>query len=1098
MKLKAVSGIMLTLLLIGMLTLAFNIQPAKASGTIYIRADGSVEPEGTPISSIDNITYTFTDNIYDEIVVERDNIVVDGAGYILKGYMPSTLVNGINLTGRSNVTINNVEVKSFYFGILLDHSSNNTISGNDIINNGILGIQLKNSSNHNTIIGNNVTGNGQGIDLDGSNNTVSGNNVTENLYYGIGLIGSNNSISGNTVISHGQEGIWFYGSGNTVSGNDLRNNGKGIWVGFYSTYNSISGNKITNNGIGIMLVGGSSNNTIFGNNLANNGGGIVLQESSNNAIYANNITESELGGISIYWNSAYNRIFENNITNRYTYWAGICLYSIPLNSINIIYHNNFDNLYQVDIEDSYANLWDDGYPSGGNYWSDHVCTGNPSDGSQPYIIDANNIDHYPFQDPNGWLLPPPEHELIVYLEAPDHVQPDETSLLNATVDNRGLSNETSVPLQLLINGTIVDSVVIPELLTGSSYTLSYLWTPTVEGIYNITAYAPPVLGEYFTANNLDTKFIVVGYPLISYWKFDEGSGTIAYDSVGANHGTIHGATWTTGIVGNALSFDGVDDYVEVLNSDDFNFKDQVSVGMWLNLNTELNDWGSFVSKIGYGYPMPGSGWDLRANGSNCLVFTVVTEQNLGNVDYHTAYEIPLNEWVNIIATYDGNFVRVYTNGEKEFESEATGSLINNEENIILGSQSGFRFINGIIDDVRLYNRALTEAEIQALYYEGVPPNIVVLSPGNKTYSVNDVPLTFTVDESTSWIGYSLDGQANVTITGNITLSDLSDRSHYVVVYANDTVGNMGASSTVYFTIDTTSPVITILSPQNKTYSTSSVPLTFTLNELTSWIGYSLDNQANVTITGNTTLTGLSDGVHTITVYANDTVGNMGYSDTVYFTVDTVSPNIEILSPENKTYTTSSVSLSFTVDEATSWMGYSLDGQANITIAENTTLTELSDGMHSLIVYASDITGNVGYSDIVYFTIQTTPPDTTPPTISIVSPENKTYDTTDIPLTFTVDESVSWMAYSLDGQANMTITGNTTLSGLSDGSHSLIVYAKDTAENTGASEIIYFSIETKKAEPLQTWIVAAIVIIAVVGTALLIYFTKIKKTTEKVQ
>ncbi len=86
-----------------------------------------------------------------------------------------------------------------------------------------------------------------------------------------------------------------------------------------------------------------------------------------------------------------------------------------------------------------------------------------------------------------------------------------------------------------------------------------------------------------------------------------------------------------------------------------------------------------------------------------------------------------------------------------------------------------------------------------------------------------------------------------------------------------------------------------------------------------------------------------------------------------------------------------------------------------------------------------------------------------PAISIVSPENKTYDTTDIPLTFTVDESVLWMAYSLDGQANVTITGNTTLSGLSDGSHNLIVYTKDAAGSTGTSEIIYFSTRARKFE-----------------------------------
>ena len=215
-------------------------------------------------------------------------------------------------------------------------------------------------------------------------------------------------------------------------------------------------------------------------------------------------------------------------------------------------------------------------------------------------------------------------------------------------------------------------------------------------------------------------------------------------------------------------------------------------------------------------------------------------------------------------------------------------------------------------------------------------------------------------------------------------------------------------------LDTTSPAISILSPENKKYPVSDVSLTFTVNEATSWIGYSLDGQMNVTISGDTAIFGLSGGPHVITVYANDTAGNMGHSGTVYFTVDVVSPNIEILSPENKTYTTSPISLSFTVDEATSWIGYSLDGQANV-----------------------------------------------------------------------------------------TITGNTLISDLSDGSHGLIVYAEDTAGNMRASETIFFSIETsqqepQETEPFPTWIVAAIVIIALVGTALLVYFTKDKKTIEEVK
>ena len=88
-----------------------------------------------------------------------------------------------------------------------------------------------------------------------------------------------------------------------------------------------------------------------------------------------------------------------------------------------------------------------------------------------------------------------------------------------------------------------------------------------------------------------------------------------------------------------------------------------------------------------------------------------------------------------------------------------------------------------------------------------PPTISILSPENKTYNFDNVSLTFTVSELTSWIGYSLDGQINVTISGNTSLPSLLDGSHYVVVYANDTTGDMGASSTVYFAVDTTPPNI---------------------------------------------------------------------------------------------------------------------------------------------------------------------------------------------------------------------------------------------------------------------------------------------------
>ena len=101
------------------------------------------------------------------------------------------------------------------------------------------------------------------------------------------------------------------------------------------------------------------------------------------------------------------------------------------------------------------------------------------------------------------------------------------------------------------------------------------------------------------------------------------------------------------------------------------------------------------------------------------------------------------------------------------------------------------------------------------------------------------------------------------------------------------------SSSISFTIDTTPPVISALSVQNKTYSTPDVPLNVTVNEPVSQVIYSLDGQENVTVAGNTTLAGLSVGVHNVTVYAWDTAGNVGASETISFSVDVPFPVVPV-------------------------------------------------------------------------------------------------------------------------------------------------------------------------------------------------------------
>lgn len=214
-----------------------------------------------------------------------------------------------------------------------------------------------------------------------------------------------------------------------------------------------------------------------------------------------------------------------------------------------------------------------------------------------------------------------------------------------------------------------------------------------------------------------------------------------------------------------------------------------------------------------------------------------------------------------------------------------------------------------------------------------PPTIAVLSPKNNTaYASHNLVLSLNVSVKYSgsakalffWkIYYEADWQSGSTVvyefipeTGRSTISEFNSTiylkgipngNHTLVVYAIEggryeepEPGSAGfvtlyfpfkitGSSSVSFTIDTTAPEVTVLSPQNKIYDTADVQLNFTANESVSRVSYVLDGQENVTISGNMTLPKLSNGAHSVTVYAWDAAGNVGAAEAVYFTVDVPEP-----------------------------------------------------------------------------------------------------------------------------------------------------------------------------------------------------------------
>jgi len=180
---------------------AQSVHIVQASGTIYIRSDGSIDPPGAPMSTADNVTYVLTADMSDKsIVIERDNIFFDGAGHTVQGSGASSS-KGITIYGRSNVTISGVQVSNFTYGIWLSLSFNITVSGNNLTANANDGITLRDLSTSNTIVANNIAANRDGIYFwNSSNNTIAQNSIANSNASGIELFEAvDNLVVGNRI-----------------------------------------------------------------------------------------------------------------------------------------------------------------------------------------------------------------------------------------------------------------------------------------------------------------------------------------------------------------------------------------------------------------------------------------------------------------------------------------------------------------------------------------------------------------------------------------------------------------------------------------------------------------------------------------------------------------------------------------------------------------------------------------------------------------------------------------------------------------------------------------------------------------------------------
>ncbi|MHC4396593.1 MAG: LamG-like jellyroll fold domain-containing protein [Planctomycetota bacterium] len=279
--------------------------------------------------------------------------------------------------------------------------------------------------------------------------------------------------------------------------------------------------------------------------------------------------------------------------------------------------------------------------------------------------------------------------------------------------------------------------------------------------------------------------------LVAHWEFDEGTGDIAYDSAGGNDGTIYGAQWS----GGALDFDGVNDYVDIpYNSSlDIDASGGITISAWIKLRS---------------YPVGNHGGPIfglfyEGNTKNSLTIARAVDGSKISWDqyppsggYLASIKPDLDVWYHVTAVQDSIYRAIYINGDLYLSDNNPESYSGNTPDIIrIGNRSHVdHYFDGTIDDVRIYNRALTASEITELHHgtlvglEIVGPNEVAedSSASYKAIAVYDNARTIDVTDLTDW---SVDDATIASVAAGLLQTEIIDLPQHVTITAEYTGGD---------------------------------------------------------------------------------------------------------------------------------------------------------------------------------------------------------------------------------------------------------------------------------------------------------------------
>jgi parallel beta-helix repeat protein len=1043
-------------------------------------------------------------------------ILANCTDIIVKNIQINNTDMGIEVAYSTNTLIDNNDITSIYWDrILLYSSSNNIITNNnlsstygDVFGNGIC---LSELSNNNIITNNTISLTNSGILLKSSNNIIMNNNVSSLNVYGIHLTtASNNTIKGNYGINNsGGIVLALSSDNNIIKGNNFSKNVGGIWIYWSSNDNIIIDNNVSNNGFGLKLYDCYENN-IHGNTISNNDNGSYLEESSNNVITNNTISSNNDNGIYIY-GSFYNNITANNISDNF---IGINISKasnyniIRSNTVsnndygvyigwtfnNMVYHNNIlNNTVQAYDETPNKNQWDNGYPSGGNYWSDFdessegafddyqgpnqndpasgdgiVDNGTGAGGGKnPYVIDSDSQDNYPLINPTDTSPP-----IITNLQPPDgSTTNDNTPTISADYSDPSGINVSSVVLkvdgiEVTFSATVTASGVIYIPLTALSDGIHTVYLEVKDNYDNLAIAAwifivdtmPPTIYNLqppdASITNNSTPMIGANYNDPS--GIDVGSVVLVVDGIDVTFSATVTAIGVGYIPGAVLS-DGIHTvYLEV--RDNYN-----------NLATAT--WSFTVDTL------PPIITNLQPPDTSTTNDSTPTI----SADYSDPSGIDVNSVVLMVNGVDvTSFTMVTASGVSYLPVTALPDSIHT---VYLEVKD---------------NAGNLATAMWSFTVEATPPIITNLQPPDAS-TTNDNTTIISADYNdpsgidVSSILLELDG-IDVTLFATITASGVSyipvtalpDGVHTIYLEVRDIYGNL-ATIMWNFTVDTLAPIISNLQPPDLSTTNDSTPMiSADYNDLsginTSTVLLEVDGMdvisfATVTANNVTYIPGiaLSDNVHTIYLEVRDIYGNLATA-TWNFTVDTLVPIITNLQPPDLSTTNDSTpTLSADYSDLSgidvSSVVLEIDG-VNVTLSATVMAigvsyipsVPLSDGVHTVYLEVKDNAGNLA-TTTWSFTVDTTPPII----INLQPPDTST--TNDSTPTISADYTdssginASSVLLEVDGidvtsSAMVAAGGVIYIPGvaLSEGLHSVYLEVRDNVDNL-ATTIWTFSVDS---------------------------------------